>query len=58
MPVASPCISICKIDKATHVCTGCHRKMDEISEWRTASEKRKQQILQLAKARKTRARGD
>lgn len=31
--VASPCISICKIDDATGLCTGCLRTLDEIAVW-------------------------
>lgn len=31
--VASPCISICTIDDATGLCTGCLRTLDEIAVW-------------------------
>ncbi|WP_235830177.1 DUF1289 domain-containing protein [Algihabitans albus] len=40
--VASPCVSICKIDKTTNLCLGCSRSVGEITDWclLTAEEKR------------------
>jgi uncharacterized protein len=32
-PVASPCISVCKMDDATGWCAGCLRTLDEIALW-------------------------
>ena len=31
--VASPCISICRMDDATGLCVGCLRTIDEIASW-------------------------
>jgi predicted Fe-S protein YdhL (DUF1289 family) len=31
--VASPCISVCKIDGASGLCVGCFRTLDEIAAW-------------------------
>jgi predicted Fe-S protein YdhL (DUF1289 family) len=31
--VASPCISVCRIDVATGLCAGCLRTLDEIVAW-------------------------
>ena len=31
--VASPCISVCRIDDATGLCAGCLRTLDEIAVW-------------------------
>jgi len=31
--VPSPCISVCRIDDATGLCTGCLRTLDEIAAW-------------------------
>jgi uncharacterized protein len=31
--VASPCISVCRIDEATGWCAGCLRTLDEIAAW-------------------------
>ena len=33
----SPCVNICKLDKAGRVCTGCGRTVDEIKRWRGMS---------------------
>lgn len=30
-PVASPCISVCKMDDARGLCLGCMRTIDEIA---------------------------
>ncbi len=40
--VASPCISVCTVDKATGICIGCLRTLGEIGAWRamTAAERR------------------
>ena len=32
-PVASPCISVCRMDDATGLCSGCLRTLDEIAAW-------------------------
>ncbi|MFP3891548.1 DUF1289 domain-containing protein [uncultured Ralstonia sp.] len=34
-PVASPCISVCKMDAARGLCIGCMRTIDEIAAWST-----------------------
>jgi predicted Fe-S protein YdhL (DUF1289 family) len=31
--VASPCISVCRMDAATGWCEGCYRTLDEIAGW-------------------------
>jgi predicted Fe-S protein YdhL (DUF1289 family) len=31
--VASPCISVCRIDDASGLCEGCLRTLDEIAAW-------------------------
>lgn len=31
--VASPCISVCRMDDATGLCIGCLRTLDEIAVW-------------------------
>lgn len=43
MKVESPCIQICTIVDDT--CIGCHRTLDEISEWLSATDERKKEIL-------------
>lgn len=32
-PVASPCISVCRMDPGTGLCEGCLRTIDEIAGW-------------------------
>jgi predicted Fe-S protein YdhL (DUF1289 family) len=32
-PVPSPCVRICLYDPARGVCQGCHRTLDEITDW-------------------------
>ncbi len=32
-PVASPCISICRIRPESRLCEGCYRSIDEIASW-------------------------
>lgn len=31
--VPSPCISVCRMDEQTKLCSGCYRTLDEIAEW-------------------------
>lgn len=31
--VPSPCISVCRMNKATDLCEGCFRTIDEIRQW-------------------------
>jgi predicted Fe-S protein YdhL (DUF1289 family) len=45
MNVASPCIKICQLD-AGGICIGCHRSMQEIAAWASASDEEKRSILQ------------
>ena len=33
MDVKSPCVSICKMDSRTELCSGCLRTLEEISGW-------------------------
>jgi len=32
-PVASPCISVCRMDAETALCVGCLRTIEEIAAW-------------------------
>lgn len=48
----SPCVSICALDQ-NDVCEGCYRTGDEIVDWFTADDTRKQEILEaIAQRRK------
>ena len=43
-PVKSPCIEVCSLNDQD-VCIGCYRTADEIIEWFSANDERKQEIL-------------
>ena len=43
-PVASPCISVCRMDAATGWCVGCFRTLDEIAGWGLASDDEKRAV--------------
>ncbi len=43
--VLSPCVLICRVDKATGWCLGCGRTGGEIGEWSLATDARRQAIL-------------
>lgn len=36
-PLLSPCVSACRIDPASDLCTGCGRTLDEIAAWSTGT---------------------
>lgn len=40
----SPCNSVCRMDEASGLCTGCLRSIAEIIEWGQASDPRKRQV--------------
>jgi len=33
LPVASPCIDVCRMDAGSGLCAGCWRTIDEIAGW-------------------------
>ena len=49
--VTSPCVSICKMDPATGLCSGCLRTIDEIAGWSRYSDSEKRAVWQLIVAR-------
>lgn len=50
----SPCVSICALDQ-NDVCEGCYRTGDEIVDWFTADDTRKQEILESSAQRRKEA---
>lgn len=50
VPVASPCIGICRVD-GDDVCLGCGRMIDEIVEWTRVSDARRREVVALAAER-------
>lgn len=49
--VPSPCISICRLDEGK-VCTGCFRHVEDIREWRAATDERRREIVRQASERR------
>ena len=43
--VASPCISICRMDETSGLCEGCLRNLDEIALWSVLDDDDKRQVL-------------
>tara|TARA_B100001287_G_C22451705_1_gene420841 strand:+ start:41 stop:202 length:162 start_codon:yes stop_codon:yes gene_type:complete len=52
MNTDSPCIGLCELEKNSQICKGCLRTIDEITNWKMFSEKKKGEILKLLKKRK------
>jgi predicted Fe-S protein YdhL (DUF1289 family) len=51
-PVASPCISVCRMDARTGWCEGCLRTLDEIAAWSRLDDDRKRAVwLELSRRR-------
>ena len=47
---ASPCISVCRLDPATEICTGCGRTIAEIASWPSLSDAERKAIVQRLEA--------
>jgi uncharacterized protein len=52
--VASPCISVCTIDPASGLCSGCYRTLDEIGGWIELSNEAKRALVAALPARRAR----
>ncbi len=50
--IPSPCISVCYLDRNRDHCVGCYRSRAEISEWASADDGRRQQIIEGCKKRR------
>jgi len=51
-PVASPCISVCRIDSSTGLCVGCLRTLDEIAAWGALDDDARRVVLQAITVRR------
>ncbi len=49
--IPSPCIRLCTLDQED-VCLGCHRHINEITAWHSATREQKLMILANAERRK------
>lgn len=45
VPIASPCIHVCRIDPANARCEGCRRTLDEIVRWTTMPPAERDRIM-------------
>jgi uncharacterized protein len=43
--VASPCVSVCRMDEANGLCEGCHRTIDEIAVWSLLDDAEKRAVI-------------
>ncbi len=55
--IKSPCIKVCKYDEEG-VCTGCFRKMEEITGWLFYNDEQKLNSLKDAEVRKNTPRSE
>lgn len=49
--VPSPCVSVCKMNRATGLCRGCHRTLDEIAGWGALDNSARLAVWQRIEAR-------
>jgi len=54
VPVASPCISVCRMDDATGLCVGCLRTLDEIAAWGALDDAARRRVWQAIATRRDR----
>ena len=50
--VASPCVSVCRMDAATGWCEGCLRTLDEIGVWSLLDDAEKRAVWLLLSERR------
>ena len=43
--IRSPCVDICRLERATGSCAGCHRTIDEIANWGQMSDAERDRIM-------------
>lgn len=41
----TPCIAVCKIDRATDLCIGCGRSKDEITRWSKMTDEERMEVM-------------
>jgi hypothetical protein len=51
----SPCINVCRIDEATHLCVGCLRTLDEIAAWSVLTDGERRDVWMRLAERAARA---
>lgn len=53
--VPSPCISVCKMDDLSGLCTGCQRTLDEIAVWGMLDDDERRAVWQAIRERRAMA---
>ena len=48
---SSPCVGLCTLDAAEHLCLGCGRSLGEIGRWGSLSEPERHAIMAILPAR-------
>ncbi|MGR3270339.1 DUF1289 domain-containing protein [Thalassococcus profundi] len=43
--IESPCIKLCVVHPEARICTGCHRTIDEITQWSRLTPERRREIM-------------
>ncbi len=54
--VASPCVSLCRMDADSGWCLGCLRTLDEIASWGSLDDAGKREVMQRLGPRRSVAR--
>jgi predicted Fe-S protein YdhL (DUF1289 family) len=52
MTIESPCINVCQMSEDKAVCTGCHRSLSEIANWRHFTDAEKIIVIAVAQGRR------
>lgn len=55
MPVASPCVNLCRLDRQSGYCDGCGRTMAEISNWLSGTAEWRQAVMAALPGRRIQA---
>ncbi|GAA0301570.1 DUF1289 domain-containing protein [Rhodovulum strictum] len=52
--IETPCIQVCVVDRASRLCTGCLRSIDEIAAWTRMSPEDRRRVMAELPARRDR----
>jgi uncharacterized protein len=54
--IASPCVSICKMDPTNGLCLGCWRTLNEIAAWSALDDARRAEVMAELPGRRRQSR--